>query len=96
MWLISELKNGKIIDKRLTINSEFSEAPYKHYCIKTNNVSRAPEEYYDQTFELLDQCRQKIICEEDFPYELYEEYLEKITTYIPEEYKRFYFELSVQ
>lgn len=96
VWAIADLITGEIIEERETSIVEFSNAPYdKKYNIRADKKYDTSKEYYDKAFSILDICRKSIIENDNFDRNEYAKYLQMIVANIPEEYQRFYYDLSI-
>lgn len=96
VWTMADLRTGEIIEEFQTKEVDFSNASYdKKYMIRSNNEYNTSNEYYEKAFSILDNVRKKIIYNDTFDKEAYANYMEMILANIPEEYKRFYKDLSV-
>jgi len=96
MWAIADIETGEIIEERQTNDKDFSNAPYDvKYNIRSDAQYDTSKKYYDEAFAILDSSRRKIIETGKFYPGEYKYYLDKIVANIPEEYKRFYYDLSV-
>ena len=103
MWAIADIETGEIIERQYTKEKEFSNASYdikydirsdNEYDIRSNDKYDISEEYYEKAFSILDSVREKIITEGVFDKTEYAKYMDMILVNIPEEYKRFYVDLS--
>lgn len=95
MWAIADIETGDIIEKWYTKEKEFSDASYDiKYDIRSDNEYNISKEYYEKAFSILDSVREKIITEGVFDKGEYAKYMDMILANIPEEYKRFYIDLS--
>ena len=73
-----------------TNEEEFSSSLYNiQYNIKL------VEEYYEEAFKILDRCKESIMNEAKIDLAEYRKYLGKILRNVPENYRRFYLELSI-
>lgn len=96
MWAIADIETGEIIEERQTKDKDFSNAPYDvKYNIRSDAQYDTSKKYYDEAFAILDSSRSKLIETGKFYPGEYKYYLDKIVANIPEEYKRFYYDLSV-
>lgn len=96
MWVLADLATGDIVKRFDTRDDlEFSDAPYDiKYNIRSDTKYDTSKEYYDKAFRLLDSVRIGLLTGKEFSKEMYNDYLEKIVANIPDEYKRFYRDLS--
>ncbi len=95
MWAISDLETGEIIKRIETKDQDFSDASYDvKYNVRSDIKYDTSKEYYDKAFAILDSVREKIISSGKLFAMEYKYYLDKIVANIPEEYKRFYIDLS--
>lgn len=96
MWVLADLATGDIVKRFDTRDDmEFSDAPYDiKYNIRSDTKYDTSKEYYDKAFRLLDSVRINLLTGKEFSKGMYNDYLEKIVTNIPDEYKRFYRDLS--
>lgn len=96
MWAIANIDNGDIIEIINTKEKDFSEASYNiKYDVRSNEGYDTSREYYDKAYDILDEVRRQIINKGIVNREKYDEYLNMILANIPEEYKRFYLDLSI-
>lgn len=96
VWAIADFETGEIIKEYKTKEKDFSDAPYdKKYNVRSDKQYDTSKEYYDRAFEILDSVRKKLIKEHHLYKAEYKYYLDMILANIPEEYKRFYTDLSV-
>ena len=96
MWALFDLVTGDLIEERHTNEIDFSNASYDvTYNIRKNTHHRLSRDYYDKAFDILDSCRRKLIYENKFDEQEYREYLAAIMIDAPDEYKRFYNDLSI-
>ncbi len=96
MWALSDLETGKIIKRYYTKDKEFSDAPYgNNYSLAINLSCKNVQAYYADTFRLFDEIRKEIINTGNLDKEKYNIYLNRVKSYIPESYKRFFTDLSV-
>lgn|GEM_PF-2125321 len=96
MWVLADLATGDIVKRFDTRDDlEFSNAPYDiKYNIRSDTKFDTSKEYYDKAFRLLDSVRIDLLTGKEFSTGMYNDYLEKIVANIPDEYKRFYIDLS--
>lgn len=96
MWAIFDLATGELIEERHTNEIDFSNAPYDiTYDIRKNTHRRISRNCYDKAFDSLDSCRRKLIYKNKFDEQEYQQYLDAIMVDVPDEYKRFYNDLSI-
>ena len=96
MWVVADIKTGKILERHDTSDKEFSDAPYGvKYDIRPDGTYDISAQYYDDTLRLLDTVRHQIIENQEFDKASYDTYLRKILANIPKPYQRFYVDLSV-
>jgi hypothetical protein len=96
VWAIADLETGEIIKEYETKEKDFSDAPYdKKYNVRSDKKYDTSKEYYDKAFDILDSVRKKLIKEHHLYKTEYQYYLDMILANIPEEYQRFYTDLSV-
>lgn len=96
VWVIADIKTGKIIEERQTKEKEFSNAAYDvKYDVHTDGDYDTSKQYYEKAFHLLDSVRSKIIKDGKLCKRDYQDYLNMILGNIPKEYQRFYTDLSV-
>ena len=96
MWALFDLVAGELIEERHSNEIDFSNAPYDiTYDIRKNTHHRLSKDYYDKVFDILDSCRRKLIYENKFDEQEYRQYLDAIMVDVPDEYKRFYNDLSI-
>ena len=97
VWTIADIKTGEIIREYETKEKEFSDAPYDvKYNVCPNTQYDTSKEYYDDTFAILDSVREEFLKTGQINLEKYKEYMKKILVNIPDSYKRFYLDLSIQ
>lgn len=95
-WAIADIETGEIIKEYETKEKDFSEAPYDvKYNVRSEAQYDTSEQYYEDVFAILDSVRSKIISDGKFYKGEYQYYLNKILANIPDEYQRFYIDLSV-
>lgn len=94
-WMLLDISTGDVVKEYFTRDVEFSDAPYRRYVI-TGNVEFAQvfNSYYDEAFDLLETCRDNILHSNTFNESVYNAYLKKILATVPNDYKRFYQDLS--
>lgn len=96
MWAIADVETGEIIEERLTKDKDFSDASYDvKYSVRADTQYDTSKKYYNESFAILDSCRNKIINTGKFYPGEYKSYLDRIIANIPKEYQRFYQDLSV-
>lgn len=96
MWAIADIETGEIIEERQTSSNEFSDASYEvKYNIRSDKKYDTSKEYYNNAFSILDSCRKRVIENGDLDRDEYSKYLQLIVANIPEEYQRFYYNLSI-
>ena len=79
-----------------TKEEEFSSSLYNiQYNIKSVEEYNGSEEYYEEAFKILDRCKESIMNEAKIDLAEYRKYLGKILRNVPENYRRFYLELSI-
>ena len=79
-----------------TNKKEFSSGLYNmKYNIKSDEEYDRSKEYYEEAFKILDRCKESIINEGKIDLAEYRKYLAKILKNVPENYRRFYLELSI-
>ena len=79
-----------------TNKKEFSSGLYNmKYNIKSDEEYDRSQEYYEEAFKILDRCKESIINEGKIDLAEYRRYLAKILKNVPENYRRFYLELSI-
>ena len=79
-----------------TNEEEFSSSLYNiQYNIKSVEEYNGSEEYYEEAFKILDRCKESIMNEAKIDLAEYRKYLAKILKNVPENYRRFYLELSI-
>lgn len=94
MWAIADIETGEIIEERFSKDLDFSDASYDvKYSIRMDGPCDTSREYYDEAFALLDKCRECVLANEPCKRK-YEYYLQMITANVPEDYRRFYYDLS--
>lgn len=96
LWAIADLETGKIIEERETKNNDFSNARYDmKYNVRADKQYDTSRKYYDEAFAILDSVRYELIKTGMINKEEYKLYLDKIIANIPQEYQRFYKDLSI-
>ena len=96
MWAIADIETGEIIKEYETKENDFSDAPYDvKYNIKSDAQYDTSKEYYDKAFAILDSVREKLISSGKLYSLEYKAYLDRILANIPQDYQRFYRDLSV-
>lgn len=97
MWAIADIETGKIIQRYQTEEKDFSDAPYDiKYNVRGNEECNVPNSYYERPFKILDAVREKLITTGTLDETNYNLYLHLILAKIPEEYRRFYEDLSIK
>ena len=97
VWAIADIDTGEMIEERQTQDKEFSNAPYDvKYDVHSDGQHDTSEQYYEEALSLLDIVRDNIIKSDIFNSEVYAEYMKMILASIPDEYKRFYNDLSIE
>ena len=95
VWAIADIETGEIIEERQARDNDFSDASYDiKYDIHGNSQYDTSRQYYEKAFAILDCVREKIISTGIFCKNEYRNYLDMILANIPDEYKRFYANLS--
>jgi hypothetical protein len=95
MWVIGDLKTGKIAQRYLCSDKEFSDSEYqKLYNVSAKDVLTASQLYWDSTYALMDLIRHEYASCGKLNKRLYKEYLERIFCTTPEEYQVFYKDLN--
>lgn len=96
MWAIFDLVTGELIEERHTNEIDFSNAPQDvTYDVRKNTHHHISRDYYDSAFDILESCRRKLIYKNKFDEQEYQQYLDAIMVDVPDEYKRFYNDLSI-
>jgi molecular chaperone GrpE (heat shock protein) len=93
-WALADLETGDIIAKYECKEHDFSLASYEELYNVRSNIKDATPEYYEKAFSLLDKVRSELIEIKKLNLEDYDLYLSMITQKIPDEYQRFFFDLS--
>lgn len=95
-WAIADISTGEIVETRNSREYEFSDASYDiKYDITPDKNYDISKEYYEKAYAILDKVRRQIIKEGTLNRKKYDEYLNMILENIPENYKRFYLDLSI-
>ena len=95
-WAVADINTGKVLRKYTTMEREFSDASYEvKYNIQEDNETDNEQDTYAETFALLDIVRSKIINENVFDEETYAKYMQMVMSSVPNEYQRFYTDLSI-
>lgn len=93
--MLADITTGKFIGEYETTELEFSDASYdEQYSIKMTKKTDTSKEYYKKAFAMLDEIRSDFIEFGMINRAFYRQYLEMLTANIPEEYQRFYHDLS--
>ncbi len=96
VWAIADIETGEIIKEYETKEKDFSDAPYDvKYNIRSDAKYDTSKEYYDKAFAILDSVREKLISSGKLYSLEYKAYLDRILANIPQDYQRFYRDLSV-
>ena len=96
LWTTADIESGEIKAEYQAKDNDFSDASYNvKYDIHSNKEYDTSKEYYEKAFEILDSVRKKILAEGVLDKTEYAKYMDMILANIPEEYKRFYNDLSV-
>lgn len=96
LWTTADIESGEIKAEYQAKDNDFSDASYNvKYDIHSNKEYDTSKEYYEKAFEILDSVRKKILAEGVLDKTEYAKYMDMILANIPEEYKRFYIDLSV-
>lgn len=96
VWAIADIETGEIIKEYETKEKDFSDAPYDvKYNVRSDAQYDTSKEYYDKAFAILDSVREKLINSGKFYSLEYKAYLDRILANIPQDYQRFYRDLSV-
>lgn len=96
VWALCDLETGEIIEERKCSEIDFSDATYDvKYNIRSSVQYDTSKEYYDRAFAILDSVRTKLIDTGKFYESEYKYYLDMLLTNIPDEYKRFFRDLSI-
>lgn len=96
VWAIADIETGEIIKEYETKEKEFSDAPYDvKYNVRSDAQYDTSKEYYDKAFAILDSVREKLISSGKLYSLEYKAYLDRILANIPQDYQRFYRDLSV-
>lgn len=105
LWAIFDIKTGRLMEKYETCKRDFSDASYD----KKYNITPDPEympdpewtfedmhEYFLNAFNDFDEIRKEIIEFKDYDPVVYRRYIDEILARIPDDYQRFYRDLSVK
>lgn len=96
IWVVANIETGEIIEERHTLDNDFSDASYEvKYNIRSDKKYDTSKEYYNNAFSILDSCRKRVLEYGELERDEYGEYLHLIVANIPEEYQRFYYDLSI-
>lgn len=97
LWALANIDDGEIVHKYETSEKDFSDASYDakydvHAHGRKYDTSR---KYYSDAFAILDSVREGMLSEHKLHMAEYREYLDRILANIPDDYKRFYTDLSI-
>ena len=96
IWVLADIETGEIVERYDTKNRDFSDARYDvKYNVRSAKKYDTSMDYYERAFAILDLVRKKIIEEDYFDEVEYRKYFDMILANIPEDYQRFYRDLSV-
>jgi len=96
MWVTADIETGEIIKEYETKEKDFSDAPYDvKYNVRSDVQYDTSKEYYDKAYTILDSVREKLISSRKLYALEYKAYLDRILANIPQDYQRFYRDLSV-
>lgn len=92
MWAIADIECGEIIRRYKCKNRDFSNADFqKQYNVRMER----PYEISKDTFSILDSVRSVLIEKGEINMSVYRKYLRQLLVNVPEEYQRFYTDLSI-
>ena len=84
-----------IVERYQCTERDFSKSDYeKLYNIATDNIIKADEKYWEDTYALMDQIRNEYVNCGVLREDLYKQYLERIYETTPEEYRVFYRDMN--
>lgn len=96
IWAKVDIESGKIIEEIYSKDREFSDASYDiKYNVRSNKTYDKSKEYYEKAFGLLDFVRNHYLLSGKILISEYEQYMQMILANIPDDYQRFYKDLSV-
>lgn len=97
VWVLGNLETGEMVEKfNCKEDREFSDAKYENKCsiipAKRINPSKAFE---NETYEMFDEIRTKLIEKDVLDEELYQNYMTRVLGNVSEDLERFYTDLSI-
>lgn len=96
VWAIADMETGEIINEYKCREKDFSDADFeKKYNVRSDKKYDTSKAYYEATFSILDTVRSHLIVSGEIDRINYQEYLEKILANIPDDYQKFYRDLSI-
>ena len=94
-WALADISTGNIVSRFETKEKDFSDAPYeKKYNIRSNQAYDLSNEYYAKAYGLMDKVREHYLKCGEILSDCYRDYLKMVLANVPEDYQRFYKELS--
>lgn len=95
LWAIADLSTGEIIERFQSRDKDFSNASYdKKYNVRSEKKYDTSKEYYIKAYEILDKVRNHYFKTGEVLVADYDQYIQLILANIPDDYKRFYTDLS--
>lgn len=95
-WSIADFESGEILETFDCSKKDFSSAKYnKKYSIISDIKYETTPQYYIDAFKILENVRENFIENNIIDKVEYDKYLYKIISNVPENYRRFYTELSI-
>ena len=95
LWAIADLSTGEIIERFQSRDKDFSNASYdKKYNVRSEKKYDTSKEYYIKAYEILDKVRNHYLKTGEVLAADYDQYIQLILANIPDDYKRFYTDLS--
>lgn len=95
LWALADISSGEIVKRYQSKDKDFSNSSYdKKYNVRSDKKYDTSKEYYERAYGLLDKIREHYLKSGEILNEDYEKYIQLILANIPDDYKRFYNDLS--
>lgn len=95
LWALADLSSGKIMERFQSRDKDFSDAPYdKKYNVRSDKKYDTSKEYYVRAYDILDKVREHYLKTGEILTADYDQYIQLVLANIPDDYKRFYKDLS--
>ena len=95
LWALADISSGEIVKRYQSKDKDFSNASYdKKYNVRSEKKYDTSKEYYIKAYEILDKVRNHYFKTGEVLAADYDQYIQLILANIPDDYKRFYTDLS--